>query len=342
MPPSSSATRRGGSHGPTSVTTASNAPLPPTITYYNFSLALVEVLFSLMEFLFSLVVIKECLNPLYTTLHPSNPTVPPYNAFLIHTLTNALTLAIVCYRLAQRLHLPLPTLPARLGLVQLRVSHTTAIVLVLHTVGFLGMCVSQWWFGERLFSMRNYYTKAGDELEPAMISDMLLLAPLREELVFRAAIFCVFYIRLGDDTAVSKLLCCGLSGVVFGLVHLMNLLGTRYSPLYIALQVGLGVLLGNFYAMRFVLDESLLQSVIMHAVNNLYSRSAVRHRWVAYAVECAVVWDADRAPACFRACLPVCHSFVPLDVELDLTNPLIAVPRQPRTTAQHTARMGTW
>ena len=273
MPPSSSAARRGGSHGPTTVTSAHNAPLPPTLTYYNFSLALVEVLFSLMEFLFSLVIIKECLHSLYTTLHPSDPAIPPYNAFLIHLLTNSLTLLIVSFRLAQRLQLPLPTLPARLGLTQLHLSHMTTAVLVLHTIGFVGMCISQWWFGETLFSWRNYYTKSGDELEPAMISDMLILAPLREELVFRAAIFCVFYIRLGDDTAVSKLLCCGLSGVVFGLVHLMNLLGTRYSSLYIALQVGLGVLLGNFYAMRFVLDESLLQSVIMHAVNNLYSRS---------------------------------------------------------------------
>ena len=281
MPPSSSAARRGGSHGPTTATTANNAPLPPTITYYNFSLALVEVVFSLMEFLFSLVVLKECINSLYTTLHPTEPTIPPYNAFLIHLLTNTLTLFIVSYRLAQRLHLPLPTLPARLGLIQPRLSGMTAAVLLLHTVGFLGMCASQWWFGERLFSLRNYYSKDGRELEPAMISDMLVLAPLREELVFRAAIFCVFYIRLGDDTAVSKLLCCGLSGLVFGLVHLMNLLGTRYSPLYIALQVGLGVLLGNFYALRFVLNESLLQSVIMHAVNNLYSRSVTRRelRW---------------------------------------------------------------
>ena len=289
MPPSSSTFRRGGPRGVSAVTPASNAPLPPTLTYYNFSLALVEVLFSLMEFLFALVVIKECLTSLYTALHSDSPTPPPYNAFLLHLLTNVLTLNIVTFRLAQRLRVPWLSLPDRLGLTQPRLSSTTAAVVALHTVGFVGMLVSQWYFGERLFSLRNYYAKGGDELEPAMISDMLLLAPLREELVFRAALFCVFYMRLGDDTAVSKLLCCGLSGVVFGLVHLMNLLGTRYSPLYIALQVGLGVLLGNFYALRFVLDESLLQSVIMHAINNLYSRSAADRRRRADASEASVL-----------------------------------------------------
>ena len=99
-------------------------------------------------------------------------------------------------------------------------------------------------------------------------------------------------VRLGDDTPSTKLLCALLTGVVFGLVHLMNLMGNKYLPLYIALQVGLGVLLGAFYSLRFALSGTLWQSVIMHAVNNFYS------------------------------------SFVPLDIQLDLTNPLIGIPRQ--------------
>ena len=78
-------------------------------------------------------------------------------------------------------------------------------------------------------------------------------------------------IRLGDDSPSSKLLCAVLTGVVFGLVHLMNLLGVKYQPLYISLQVGLGVLLGVFYSLRFVLSGTLWQSVVMHAVNNFYS-----------------------------------------------------------------------
>ena len=81
-----------------------------------------------------------------------------------------------------------------------------------------------------------------------------------------------------------------LTGSVFGLVHLMNLMGVRYQPLYIALQVGLGALLGCFYSLRFALTDTLWQSVVMHAANNLYS------------------------------------SFVPLDAQLDLTSPLIALP----------------
>jgi membrane protease YdiL (CAAX protease family) len=88
---------------------------------------------------------------------------------------------------------------------------------------------------------------------------------------------------------------------MFGLVHLTNLLGVRYQPLYIALQVGLGILLGAFYSLRFVLSGTLWQSIVMHATNNFYS------------------------------------SFVPLDLQLDLTNPLIAIPRQ--THSAHTRRI---
>ena len=134
---------------------------------------------------------------------------------------------------------------------------------------------------------------------------MLLFAPLREELTFRGMIFTIFYLRgvaykatpsvKQDDstksnavtttptansdeslawTAAWKLDGVIASAVTFGLVHLLNLFGNRYTTTYIVLQIFLGMTLGAFYCFRFVLSQnSLLETVLLHMINNFFSRS---------------------------------------------------------------------
>jgi membrane protease YdiL (CAAX protease family) len=135
--------------------------------------------------------------------------------------------------------------------------------------------------------------------------DMLLLAPLREELTFRGLMFTIFYLRgvafkvapaapavvegSSDDAVATpsapateeslawtsswKLDCVIASAVTFGIVHLLNLFGNRYTTTYIILQVFLGVTLGAFYCMRFILSENaMLETVLLHMINNFFSR----------------------------------------------------------------------
>ena len=90
-----------------------------------------------------------------------------------------------------------------------------------------------------------------------------------------------------------KLDCVVASAVTFGVVHLLNLFGARYTRTYIILQVFLGMTLGSFYCFRFVLSEdSMLETILLHAINNAFS------------------------------------SFLPVQEELDLGSPMVSLPRQ--------------
>ena len=212
----------------------------------------------------------------------------------------------------------------------------------LHAVGTLGMFLVQWLSGSWIFSWANYWSaEKGWDYGAAM--DMLLLAPLREELTFRGLMFAIFYLRgaafkvapeivaqeqaeaeakvaaadaaaAGTDTAAGdaqlapvqsspaqveslawtsswRLDCVVASAVMFGLVHLLNLFGARYTRTYILLQVVLGMLIGSFYCMRMVTSSlTMLEPVLLHVINNAFS------------------------------------SFLPLEADLDLASPMVALP----------------
>jgi membrane protease YdiL (CAAX protease family) len=133
------------------------------------------------------------------------------------------------------------------------------------------------------------------------ICDMLVFAPVREEMTFRGLMFAIFYLRgtsfklapavalegeLKNAPAVSpdaqeslawtsswKLDCVAASAVTFGLVHLLNVFGSRYTRTYILLQVLLGMTLGAFYSLRLVLSEhAVLETALLHIINNAFSR----------------------------------------------------------------------
>jgi membrane protease YdiL (CAAX protease family) len=202
------------------------------------------------------------------------------------------------------------------------------MILTIFTVHFLGTCgmvFVQWATDHWLFSFENYYDP-DTGMDWTQTADMILLAPLREELTFRGMVFTIFYLRgvafkvaptapavvEGDDSSSAsfqavapstneslawtsswKLDCIIASSITFGAVHLLNLFGNRYTKTYIILQVFLGMTLGAFYCFRFVLSENaMLETVTLHMINNFFS------------------------------------SFLPIDQELDLTDPLISLPRE--------------
>lgn len=274
------------------------------ITFYTLSLVGSEVVFALMEFIFGLIIIKGALTSAYTRIHGIiEDEIPMYNQFLIHICVNIIVVVAVTWRLSARLQVKsLPEMTQKLGLnremffSRLTWSNVTLSVIVLHSLGFCAMMLAQSYWDTEVFSTANYFiSKSRDEtmigtVDWIMIADMLIIAPLREELMFRAIVFCIFYVRLGDDTPRSKIQCAIGSAAVFGLIHCLNMLGVRYQSVYIMLQVALGIELGLFYALEYARTESIYPTIIMHMTNNLYS------------------------------------SFISVDQELDLTDPLIAIP----------------
>jgi membrane protease YdiL (CAAX protease family) len=146
---------------------------------------------------------------------------------------------------------------------------------------------------------------------------MLLVAPLREELLFRGVILtiarerCVARARererdreilkrsraclarrgrrLGDSPYRERLAAL-TSTACFSVIHLMNAGAGRYSMDYVALQVVLGFVMGLFFALRALQTRSLWETAALHLVNNVFA------------------------------------SMLPFDVEVDLRDPIFALP----------------
>eukprot|EP00462_Mataza_sp_D1_P008173 CAMPEP_0175164052 /NCGR_PEP_ID=MMETSP0087-20121206/26155_1 /TAXON_ID=136419 /ORGANISM="Unknown Unknown, Strain D1" /LENGTH=111 /DNA_ID=CAMNT_0016452953 /DNA_START=248 /DNA_END=579 /DNA_ORIENTATION=+ len=110
---------------------------------------------------------------------------------------------------------------------------TVVVLLLLHACSFALLCGAQHTLGRWILSYDNYYEDG--EFQWDKVLDMLLLGPIREEVVFRGVLFCYFYKRLGSKDPTSKLYCCFGCAAVFSLVHLINLFNHTHSNAYIAL-----------------------------------------------------------------------------------------------------------
>lgn len=143
-------------------------------------------------------------------------------------------------------------------------------LLLAHSSSFLIMVAMQHYGFHSLFSWSNYYREEEFIDWPKAI-EMVVLAPFREELVFRASLFCIFYQRLGDESASSKIHCALLSSAAFGCVHLLNVFSTKYELAYVLVQVTMGCVIGFQYILMFLLNQSLLETLLLHIANNVLS-----------------------------------------------------------------------
>eukprot|EP00808_Paulinella_micropora_P005875 g57439.t1 len=102
--------------------------------------------------------------------------------------------------------------------------------------------------------------KSDGQYKLTQMAEILLLAPVREEIVFRGAVVCIFYRRLGSPDPAAKLRVVVSAACLFAMVHLLNVMGTTtHSNTYIALQVACGrcyycIVVNNFCASFLPLD----------------------------------------------------------------------------------------
>merc|ERR1712159_258132 len=61
-------------------------------------------------------------------------------------------------------------------------------------------------------------------------------------------------LRRSSDQPLKCAFSCAL---LFGLFHLLNFSGTRFSATYIAMQIGFGIQVGFFYAMYMLMSGSV-------------------------------------------------------------------------------------
>lgn len=248
---------------------ARGVPLPGTRN--SVYLSVLEVMFTMLEFIMGMVVARDVQRLVVETLTGvTPPEQPEWLQALIQLNSNVALAAWLLWRHDAWYLFRRPVAVSRMALW----------VCAAHAVGFGAMLAAQRAAGVELYSLANYTGVRA-------AADMLVLAPFREELVFRGAILGVFRKRFKASQTVRAAL---VSSVLFALIHLANFLAaTEYSTTYVALQVGLGFLIGLFYSLRVARANALWETVLMHAVNNLFS------------------------------------SFLPLGTELDFTHPLVAV-----------------
>lgn len=292
-----------------------------------------ELIFILLEFICGLTLLKYCL---YTAIASLSPLHPLNDNLIIQLLVNTLSnIGILTWcltRFAYRMNTTPGKLLHKLGATDCTVNRLTMIVIGLHTMGFLIMfSIDSASNGSHLkyFSMANYMipTEArefglgdGEALMDSLVSapatsssgqwnvvqilDMLIYAPVREEIVFRGIALTYLLSRLANDRSpagksatsssrhnvISKVIntvasvnddaiksqqitAAFYNGLAFGLIHILNLFTakTNYSATYCALQIILGTTVGWFYSLHIILYDSLFQVMAMHIANNLYS-----------------------------------------------------------------------
>ena len=121
--------------------------------------------------------------------------------------------------------------------------------------------------GKTLFSAGNYKDNAGS-LSASRSLDLIFFAPLREEILHRYFMLHIIRNRVGPWPSVA------IGGVFFGVVHLFNAYGARYSASYVYVQVLQAALIGCFLSSRMLLRapfNGIIEPLLLHIVNNLFS-----------------------------------------------------------------------
>jgi hypothetical protein len=122
-----------------------------------------------------------------------------------------------------------------------------------------------------LFALINLLMVSDKTLKPAheillFVFDMILTG-VTEEVIFRGLVLNSFHSVFGSNTKSGAFATAGLSGAVFGVLHLFNLIGSE-NPSAIFIQavgaVGAGFYLGAVY----LRCRNLWALIIMHAVND--------------------------------------------------------------------------
>ncbi|EQC30979.1 hypothetical protein SDRG_11452 [Saprolegnia diclina VS20] len=215
----------------------------------------------------------------------SRSTLLYFLSFLMERDTSATTIVDATYdavfvvawlvhRYAAFFHLSPRALCERLGLLRWRPLATSTKWLVLyHLVGFGLVVAWQWHTSDWFLSLDNYYDPATGQLQLARVLEILLLSPIKEEIVFRGLAFHLLLNRIPSNGVAA-----GVASVLFGCTHLINLKHSSFSTPYVLLQTCLGIEIGLYYAVLFVQTrQNLRDSIVLHIVNNVLSSFLSTH-----------------------------------------------------------------
>lgn len=120
----------------------------------------------------------------------------------------------------------------RLGLDRFHLSPHAIYVILYNIVAFSVFVACQWYFDRWYYSLSNVVSVETGAFDLERILALVFIAPLQEELIFRAIIFHILYNRY-----MSVRFSARVSSVLFGLAHLANAFSSKFSTIYVVLQV---------------------------------------------------------------------------------------------------------
>jgi len=144
--------------------------------------------------------------------------------------------------------------PTALGLLLIAAQISSALVVAFIT-------------NFKYYSTESFIVKETGQIKYGSVFEMLILNPLREEIVFRGVVVSAIYRRIGGFHPQHKIRVSLLSGFLFGFIHVLNLFSDKFSQFYILLQVVFGFFVGYFYSLRFM-KAGLMEPIILHVANN--------------------------------------------------------------------------
>jgi membrane protease YdiL (CAAX protease family) len=181
----------------------------------------------------------------------------------------------MAFRAASAFRLPsAKVLWERIGGFDVRISSLGVSVIAMHAIGLFTVWFMANKMEKSILSFENYL------LEPEFvnlnwrrITEMLIFAPLREELVFRGIMVNIFYrkVCLSGDPILTLLAQTFGPSVMFSLIHLFNFSAGKFSNSYVVVQVLVGFIVGSFYSMRYISSNTIWEPLLLHMGNNLFS-----------------------------------------------------------------------
>ncbi len=118
-----------------------------------------------------------------------------------------------------------------------------------------------------LFDARSWLFAVQNPLTTVAVGLNCAITSILEELVFRGVVFCAL-LKGWEQKRCGKLGAVVVSGVLFGLVHLINLAGNPAAVFEVLGQVGYSTLIGILLSAAVLRTGGLVFSVAVHALFN--------------------------------------------------------------------------
>ncbi len=253
----------GGGEGGSKTDSKGEVPIDSTERRAVWALSFVEVFLSQWEYLFGWTFfMKMAMDGLEGT---------PYASALATVVSSLAIVVWFLTRFSWTTNISMRETLRRMGFDRPRFSSYLLVVLLLHVSSTLIMALSQPSGGPGVRLTTDNFRDANGEFDAGRAIDLLVLAPLREELLYRGVLFSLVYRRLASVSAGWQ----GpivVSSLAFGLMHGMNFFSNRGpSKLYVLLQVLDAVPIGVFYNLRFISTGNIWETIGLHFIHNVFA-----------------------------------------------------------------------